>query len=161
MSQRATQARRDGDLLSQALKLVRRYRGLTAVEVAAAMHMPVRTYERFEAGEGRFNVDYVHRFAAATDSDPHAITMAVDVGSPDLAWRSADNKLITVMTIGAQRFNADCGDLLHLLEARDGISVVTAMFQQLRQLAEARAVAARWLEDGAADLSAMRPKPGR
>lgn len=161
MSQRTARARRDGDLLSQALKFVRRLRGLTAVEVAAAMRMPVRTYERFEAGEGRFNIDYVHRFAAATESDPHAITMAVDVGSPDLAWRCADNKLVTVMTIGTQRFNAASGDLIQTLEARDIISAVNAMFEQLRQQAETRAEAARWLEDGTADLSATRPKPGR
>lgn len=38
------QPQRDNDVLSRALKLVRRHRGMTARAVAKAMHMPLRTY---------------------------------------------------------------------------------------------------------------------
>lgn len=52
-------ARRDSEVLSLAVKLIRRDRKLTAAEVAERMRTPLRTYERFEAGGSRLNVDYI------------------------------------------------------------------------------------------------------
>lgn len=153
--------RRDGDLLSEALKLVRRHRGLTAPQVASAMRMALRTYERFEAGGSRLNVDYIHRFAVATNSDPYAIIMAVAIGSPELARRCADNKLITTLTIGAQRLDHLIGDRMQFLEARAIIVAVCAMFDQLVAHSDEQQLASRWLKTGEADLLTARPKPGR
>lgn len=153
--------RRDGDLLSEALKLVRRHRGLTAPQVASAMRMALRTYERFEAGGSRLNVDYIHRFAVATNSDPYAIIMAVAVGSPELARRCADNKLVTTLTIGAQRLDHLIGDRMQFLEARAIIVAVCAMFDQLVAHSDEQQLATRWLNTGEADLLTARPKPGR
>ena len=153
--------RRDGDLLSEALKLVRRHRGLTAPQVASAMRMALRTYERFEAGGSRLNVDYIHRFAVATNSDPYAIIMAVAVGSPHLARRCADNKLVTTLTIGAQRLDHLIGDRMQFLEARAIIVAVCAMFDQLVAHSDEQQLATRWLKTGEADLLTARPKPGR
>lgn len=153
--------RRDGDLLSEALKLVRRHRGLTAPQVASAMRMALRTYERFEAGGSRLNVDYIHRFAVATNSDPYAIIMAVAVGSPELARRCADNKLVTTLTIGAQRLDHLIGDRMQFLEARAIIVAVCAMFDQLVAHSDEQQLASRWLKTGEADLLTARPKPGR
>jgi len=153
--------RRDGDLLSEALKLVRRHRGLTAPQVASAMRMALRTYERFEAGGSRLNVDYIHRFAVATNSDPYAIIMAVAVGSPELARRCADNKLVTTLTIGAQRLDHLIGDRMQFLEARAIIVAVCAMFDQLVAHSDEQQLATRWLKTGEADLLTARPKPGR
>lgn len=161
MVQKASEGSRDGDILSQALKLVRRYRSMTTLEVATAMRMPVRTYERFEAGDSRLNIDYIHRFAIATDSDPYAIIMAVAVGSPELAWRCADNKLITTITVGVKRFDMALGDRLQTLEARDVIAAVMAMVHQLTAQSQAQDAATKWLEEGTEDLRASRPKPGR
>ena len=153
--------RRDGDLLSEALKLVRRHRGLTAPQVASAMRMALRTYERFEAGGSRLNVDYIHRFAVATNSDPYAIISAVAVGSPELARRCADNKLVTTLTIGAQRLDHLIGDRMQFLEARAIIVAVCAMFDQLVAHSDEQQLATRWLKTGEADLLTARPKPGR
>ena len=160
MSARA-KVRRDGDLLSEALKLVRRHRGLTAPQVASAMRMALRTYERFEAGGSRLNVDYIHRFAAATNSDPHAVIMAVAVGSPELARRCADNKLVTTLTIGAQRLDHLIGDRMQSLEARAIIVAVCAMFDQLVAHSDEQELALRWLKTGEADLLTARLNPGR
>ena len=44
---------RDGELLSAAVKAVRKHRGMTTAEVASAMNMALRTYERFESGATR------------------------------------------------------------------------------------------------------------
>ena len=153
--------RRDNDLLSSALKLIRRSRGLTALEVARRMRMALRTYERFEAGDSRLNVDYIHRFAVATDSDPYAIIMAVAVGSPEFARRCADNKLVTTPTVGMQRFDQILGDRIQSLEARAIIDAVCAMFDRLMIDSVDQQRAALWLEKGVSDLSSIRPKPGR
>lgn len=153
--------RRDSDLLSRALKLIRKHRRMTAAEVAEAMHTPLRTYERFEGGRSRLNIDYIHRFAAATDSDPYAILMAVAVGSPELALRCADNKLMTTLTVGAQRFDRDLGDRIQTLESRAVIDAVCTMFDQLAQDSAEQQRAAQWLNNGRSNLSAVRPKPGR
>lgn len=161
MIRKASASSRDGKLLSQALKLVRRYRGMTSSEVAVAMCMPIRTYERFEAGDCRLNIDYIHRFALATDSDPHAFLMAVAVGSPELAWRCADNKLITTIIVGVKRSDRALGDRLQTLESRDVIAAVMAMITQLNAQSQAQEAATKWLEDGTADLRASRPRPGR
>ncbi|MBI2260825.1 MAG: helix-turn-helix transcriptional regulator [Caulobacterales bacterium] len=161
MSSTPVEARRDNDLLSQALKLVRRHRGMTAAEVARAMHMALRTYERFEAGGSRLNIDYVHRFALATNSDPYAIIMAVAIASPELAPRCADNKLITILTVGSQRFDHLLGDRIHHLEGRAVIAAVCDMFDELVAHSDEQELATRWLMRGAADLSSTRPKPGR
>jgi transcriptional regulator with XRE-family HTH domain len=154
-------SRRDGDLLSEALKRVRRRRGMTAARTAAAMGMPLRTYERFEAGEGRLNIDHVHRFAAATDSDPHAIVMAVAIGSPALAARCADNKLVTALTIAARRFDAVMGDRIADLEVRTVIMAVCAMFDELVDHADQQETLQQWTDRGMDELSSVRPRPGR
>lgn len=155
------QPQRDNDVLSRALKLVRRHRGMTARAVAKAMHMPLRTYERFEAGGSRLNIDYIHRFAAATRSDPHAVIMAVAIDSPELAWRSADNKLVTALTIGGKRLNGLLGDGIAKLDGRTVILAVCAMYDDLLAENERQEMAARWLEKGVAELTLARPRPGR
>lgn len=134
---------------------------MTTTQVAEAMKMALRTYERFEAGDGRLNIDYVHRFAAATNSDPHAIIFAVAVGSPDLARHCADNKMITTLAIGVQRFDRALGARIQTLEARAVIAALSTMFETLQVHSEAQARASTWLEQGERDLSARRPRPGR
>ncbi|MDP3406304.1 MAG: XRE family transcriptional regulator [Brevundimonas sp.] len=134
---------------------------MTAADVASAMRMALRTYERFEAGGSRLNIDYVHRFANATDSDPYAIILAVAIGSPELARRCADNKLVTTLVIGARRFDQAMGDRIHQLEARSVILSVCAMFDELATHSDEQQQADQWLKRGVSDLSSVRPKPGR
>jgi hypothetical protein len=161
LTSRRMQPQRDSDVLSQALKLVRRHRRMTRAVVAQGMQMALRTYDRFEAGGRSLNLDYIHRFAAATRSDPHAIVMAVAVGSPELALRCADNKLVTALTIGGQRFNALLGDDIAGLEARPIILAVCAMYDALLAESDRQQAATRWLENGVTDLAQVRPAPGR
>lgn len=151
----------DGALLSSAVKAVRRHRGMTTAEVAEAMNMALRTYERFESGATRLNLDHIHRFAAATDSDPHAFMLALMIGSPELARRCADNKMGTILTVAVQRFDRTLQDRLLDLDARSLIGAVTGMFDTLLDGDETREQARAWLETGAADLLSTRPKPGR
>lgn len=152
---------RDGDLLSAAVKAVRKHRGMTTAEVADAMNMALRTYERFESGVTRLNLDHVHRFAAATNSDPYALILAVVIGSPELARRCADNKMGTILTIAVQRFDRTIQDRLLDLDARTLIAAVTGMFDTLLDGNETTEQAQAWLKTGASELLATRPKPGR
>lgn len=151
----------DGAILSAAIKAVRKHRGLSVGEVAAAMHMPVRTYERFEAGATRFNLDHVHRFAAAARCDPQAICLAVATGSPELARRCADNQLGTILTIALQQFDERLGDRIQSIDARRLVAAVVDMFETLAAEQEAGDPARDWLEAGVDGLRARRPRPGR
>lgn len=152
---------RDGDVLSAALKAIRRLRGMTVAEAAKAMNMAVRTYERFEAGATRLNIDHIHRFAIATNSDPYAILLAVALGSPEMARRCADNKLATILTIALQKYDAAMGDRIHRQETRTFIAAVSDMFDKLAADGLEQDEAQIWLEDGNQVLKAKRPRPGR
>ena len=122
--------------LSRALKAVRRKRGLRTAEVARAMGLPLRSYEHFEAGAGRLNIERVHQFAQALEVDPYAILAAVDIASPAFAARCADNKLMTILLMALQEFDANGQDDLSRVDARSLITGFTRLFDSL--LARAR-----------------------
>lgn len=160
MSGAPADASRDGALLSEALRGVRKHRGLTAAEVASRMHVAKRTYERFEAGRTRLNLDLVARFGRATNCDPNGILMSVLIGSPAFARRCCDNRMATILTIALQKFDARVGDHLPELDIHALVSAVTVMFDGL-ETTLARDEAQAWLTAGTEDLADRRPKPGR
>lgn len=96
--------------LSAALKAVRRLRARTAAEVAEGMSMPLRSYEHFEAGQGRFDFEKVRRFAEVLEADPFAILIAVQIGAPAFAARCADNKMMFALLIRLEEFQRDLGE---------------------------------------------------
>ena len=97
------------ELLSQALRGVRRARRLRAQDVAAAMGLPLRSYEYFEGGFGQVNLERVYAFAKATGSDGDAILAAILIGEPELAVWAADNKLVLALKIALGEFAEDLG----------------------------------------------------
>lgn len=152
----------DGRLRSAAIKGVRRLRGLSAQDAAAALNMPLRTYEHFEAGHGRLNLDYLHRFSEATGSDFYGLLHAVAIGSPEFAVRTADNKFMTTFTIFLQAYDRKMGDRIRDLDARSLIAAFGEMFDALAEVGGRRAEeAATFLDEGRDGLAARRPKPGR
>lgn len=151
----------DGALLTAALRAIRRLRNMSSREVAAAMYMPLRTYQRFESGETRPNLDYIHRFARATRSDPHALVMAVSIGAPELAVHVADNQFVTILTVGLQTYNRMQGDRIADLDIRTIVGAVTAMFDRLGDANAAQSEARAWIRTGQDALAKARPKPGR
>ncbi len=153
--------RRDGALLSRALKRLRLRSGRSKAEIAATMNLALRTYDRFEAGETRLNLDYIDRFARATGSDPNAILLAVATGSPELAVRCADNRFGTILVIALRRFDEAVGDRLSEYEVRTLISAVTTMFDGLAALPTSPDPDRTWLQEGQAELESKRPRPGR
>ena len=152
---------RDGELLSAALRLVRNARGMSARQTAAAMHMSIRTYQRFEAGVTRLNLDHIHRFAKATASDPHAILFSILIGTPRYALNTADNMLSTVIIVGVQKLERAVGDRISELDTRSLVSAVAALFDGLIDQVRSGDPTREWLDTGRAELAAKRPKPGR
>lgn len=135
-------------LLSAILKSLRRRRDMKSSEVAAAMGMPQRSYEFFEAGQGRFDMDRLHRFAEAVDADPYAILFALEIGSAKFAVRCADNKAATVFLIALQDFDAHVGDDLLRLDPHTLMAAFTRAFDGLRHTATERvALLESWMSD--------------
>lgn len=152
----------DGGLRAAAIKGVRRLRGLSSAEAAAALNMPLRTYEHFEAGHGRLNIDYLHRFSQVTNSDFHGLMHAIAIGSPAFAVRTADNKFMTTFTILLQAYDRRMGDRIRDLDARSLIAAFGEMFDALAEAGARRAdEAAGFLEAGQEELTTGRPRPGR
>lgn len=141
------------ETLSAALRMIRTDRRLRTTDLASGMNMALRSYEHFEAGGGRVNLERLHRFAEVTDADPHAILAALALGSPAFARRTADNKLMTILMVALQEFDEAVGDAIADLEARTIINVLTKAFEDLAQHATRRDGAAEaWLEEGSARL---------
>lgn len=161
MPRGAADSLRDGQLLSAAVKLVRKSRGLSSRQVAAGMNLSLRTYQRFEAGSTRLNLDHIHRFAAATSSDPYAVLLAVMIGSPRFARNAAGNMLSTVLVVGVQNLEKALGDRISELDTRTLVSAVAALFDGFSEQVLTSDPTDEWLARGRDDLSARRPLPGR
>lgn len=152
----------DGPLRAAALKAARRHRRMSTKTVAAGMRIAHRTYEHFEAGHGRLNLDYLHRFSVVTQTDFYGLLHALAIGSPEFAVRSADNQFMTTFTVLLQAYDRRMGDRIRDLDARALIAAFGEMFDRLAATGEQRAdEAAAFLREGREDLSSRRPKPGR
>lgn len=136
---------RRGATLAQALKGIRRRRGLRPAEVADALGIAPRSYEHFESGRGRLNVDRVRRVAEILDADPVAILIALEIGSPAFAVRCADNKLATLLTMALETFDAAAKDDIARLDTMTLYSAFSRMFGELAIHArEQDALVERW-----------------
>ncbi|WP_372785984.1 helix-turn-helix domain-containing protein [Phenylobacterium sp.] len=135
--------------LSQALRALRRLRGLGPGEVADAMGMARRSFEYFEAGRGKLNVDRVHQVAQILDVDPFAILAAVEIRSPQFAVRCAEHKLMTVFMIALQEFDASALDDIARLNASTIISGFTRIFDALaKEAKEGEDFVEKWMGEG-------------
>ncbi len=136
-----------GRRLSIILRLVRRERRMSSRDVAAAMKMPLRTYQSFEAGAAGVDLHRVQRFAGATDSDAVAILAAVVFDMPDLALRCLDNKAAAIMWALFRDFNERVGDRLTTVQSAPVITAMTKGFEELeRSLRKRDEETERWLE---------------
>jgi transcriptional regulator with XRE-family HTH domain len=141
--------------LSRTLKALRRRRGVRATELAQALGMPLRSYQHFESGRCRINVDRIHEVARILDADPHAILAAADVGSPEFAVRTADNKLMTILVMSLKDFDEAAGDQIAQLDVRVLMDTFKEVFQDLAKVANDRREAIQRA------LGPRRPGPAR
>ena len=139
--------RSQNEILAAALRSVRLHRRMKPAEVADAMGMAKRSYEHFEAGKGKINLERIHRFAEATDSDPYAIIDCMALGSPAFAVRCADNKAMIAFRVVTQEFDEEVGDAIMELDTRSIINAFTKTLKDLAMQAVRRDDAAKeWLE---------------
>lgn len=120
-----------GEKLALVLRALRRRRGLRPRDVAEALQMPQRSYEHFESASGRLNPQRIHEFAEITNSDGFAILASLTLNSPEFALRCADNKLMTILMMALQDFDAKVGDDIGRLDARTLIGAFTRVFDEL------------------------------
>lgn len=148
-------------LIGLGARSVRRARSMTAQHVADAMNLPLRTYEYFEAGQGRVNLDYIHRFAAATNCDPYALLLGPGLASTEFARRTADTKMILIFLIALGEFETRMGDRMTTLDPRALIEAFTEAFRTLEAEAKAREEETEsWLDAGRDRLAGKPPGSG-
>lgn len=148
-------------VLGVALKSIRRLRRLTAAETATLMNISPSAYERFENGDTKLNLEYVHRFARATKTDYYAIVVALIIGKADFALYSAGNQFASILTNGLHDLARDAGADLAALSTRDILEIVTPMFETLAAKAREMRALQDEVDAAAARLDASRPPPGR
>jgi len=129
--------------LGASVRLIRKHRRLKTIDVARAMGMSLRSYEYFEAGGGKVNLERIHRFAEVAGADPYAILASMALGSPAFALRCADNKLMTILMVALQELDDQVGDAVADLDALLIINSFTKAMKELAALSAGR--------DGGAD----------
>jgi hypothetical protein len=80
------------------------------------MGLPLRSYELFESGEGRLDLERLFAFAEATDSDPFAIPSICPFQISGFAVACADTKLALIMVMHLQGFYQERGDDITYLD---------------------------------------------
>lgn len=135
------------EILARVIRDIRRLRNLRSADVAERMGMPLRSYELFEAGGGRLDVERLFAFADATDSDPFAIILSVLFGSSDFAVACADTKLVLIMMMHLQGFYEERGDDITYLDPPNVIGGFERVFKELGgKLDDNEAFLRRWFE---------------
>lgn len=149
----ATDASPSQRILGAALRAIRQARRLRAAEVALAMGMHPRSYQRLERGESPFDLDQIKAFAKITDSDPFAILASVWMETPEFAVRAMDTKPLVVFTLALRSFQEDLGDDIGLIEPRVWWGGFRRVFQDLADHVRKRDFTAEtWLEEQARRL---------
>lgn len=134
-------------VLSEAIRAIRKKRGLGIADVAAAMHMSRRTYEEFEAGRGRLTHERIMAFANATNADPFALILCVDFRSAQFAVDCADTKLAFILISHLRDFwEAEGGDIPYL-EPSNIIGGAQRLFGDLAdKLSDSDSFLRNWLD---------------
>lgn len=120
------------------MRAVRRHRGLSSAQAARLLGVPRRTYQFWEGGQGKIDLEKLDLFARAVNADPFALLLAAQFGSSEFAVRAAGNKAAMVLIIALEQFNADAGDRLAQLDTASLLSAMSEAFRKLLAELEAR-----------------------
>ncbi len=117
--------------LPAVLRQLRTFRGRSARSVAKAMGIPLRTYQLFESGHQRLQVNLIFRFAEALEADPYAVLLGVMLDMPGFAVSCADNKLATALLLELKAFHEAIGPSTSSLRTTHLLKSFRAMFDGL------------------------------
>ncbi|KQW67022.1 hypothetical protein ASE17_20615 [Phenylobacterium sp. Root77] len=110
------------------------------------MGMSLRSYERFEAGDGEIKLEKLFRFAVVTNSDPLGVVVEVYLGEAGLADQCADHKPLLINALALKRFCAASPDDLRLMDPVTLIDAFSRAYEDLGDVAKKRrAIADEWL----------------
>lgn len=147
MDQPSLEAGSGADILSAAIRAIRKKRGLSVGEVAQAMQMSRRTYEEFEGGRGRLTHERIMAFANATNADPFALILCVDFRSAQFAIDCADTKLAYILISHLHDFWEAEGQDIPYLEPTNIIGGAQRLFGDLAaRLSDSDAFLRNWLD---------------
>jgi hypothetical protein len=118
------------------VRTVRERRGIGVSEAADAMGMPLRSYQHFEAGGGRLNVDLMLRFAEVMKSDRAALFIAIGFETPALAIQTLDNKLVSLLLLQLMNFNKRVGDQMARVPGASALAEFRLAFDRLEAIAK-------------------------
>jgi len=112
-----------------------------------------------KSGAGRVNLDYVHRFAVATNCDPWSLLLGPSLGSIEFARQTADSKLMLIFLIALGEFVRKMGDRLLTLDPRALIEAFTETFHKLEEENRAKSEETEsWLDAGRDRLAGKPPE---
>ncbi|WP_253717280.1 helix-turn-helix transcriptional regulator [Sphingomonas sp. AP4-R1] len=154
----------DAEIVSQALRAIRRKRTMTASAVADAMGMALRTFEEFEAGRGPITFARICAFTEATDSDPFALMLCAPFKTPAFAVDCADTKLVMIMMMHLEEFVEREGSYIVFLEPPYLIGGFERVFREFSgKLSDRENFLQNWFEKrtGSIGLSALRLRERR
>lgn len=153
MDDAGTAGGKSSALLAAAVRGIRLARGLRTSEVAAAMDMNLRSYQRFERGETPFDLDDIKAFANVTDSDPFAIVASLWMEEPDFAIRAIDTKPLVIFALALRSFQEEVRDDIAMIEPRVWWGGFRRLFQDLTEHLRKRDFTAEtWLDEQATRL---------
>lgn len=137
------------EIIKLSVGRLRRYRGMTRQQVADAMGIGIRTYDRFEAGQSGFGFKRCVIFCEAIKgADPYALFFGVLAKDPHLALAAADNKIMLAVISVTLRMSKRLREDVGLLKAQPIMSAATTMTDGLIRVAKDRNVFdSDWLEE--------------
>ncbi|WP_395443834.1 helix-turn-helix domain-containing protein [Caulobacter sp. UC70_42] len=124
---------RQGRLLSKILEMLRKERGMSQEDVAAAMAMPIRTYSDFERGTRAYDFNKVRLFAKATNTDANAIHLGVQYNWPELPLLLMDNKMATAFFVLTRDLHTAFGPRLSRVPAALWVAGFRHIEEQIRK----------------------------
>jgi transcriptional regulator with XRE-family HTH domain len=148
MAGKTPEEHEDAQLLSAAMRAIRKERRLRPSEMARLMEMPIRSYEHFEAGRGKLSFERIVKFAEVTNSDAIALLAVLPLGKPEFALHCADNKLMTIMMHAMGELEEQLGPDIAYLNSATMIGASSRIVKELIEHVRSRdTFADHWLEE--------------
>lgn len=99
-------------VLGPVLRRLRRRRGMTAADMAEALDVDIRTYERLAAGRTQLDLPRIRALADALNADPLGLAAALLTGRPGAALAAADAKPLLILALALDRLSTRQVELL-------------------------------------------------
>lgn len=144
---------RQARLLRKVLWTLRKQeRRLSIEETAELMGIAPRTYQEFEIGTGKLDLNKVRLFATATRTDAIGIILALTFEDQELAVQTMDNKLLSTFWIAFKEFRQRVGARLMFVPPALFLAAFRRAFEEIEAYLTKRTESTEeWLERAIAE----------